>query len=109
MAASGGHHFEINIKTKNYKTQFISQKHVYTYVIFVYYVQTQFMATERLFYENIIIISSEAVRGIKLKFSSSIHNISLYKTDGFLLQLPMYFLCYGNLNFPLAYNGKIEN
>ena len=26
MAASGGRHFEINIKTENYKTQFISQK-----------------------------------------------------------------------------------
>ena len=27
MAANGGRHFEINIKTENYKTQFISQKH----------------------------------------------------------------------------------
>ena len=27
MAANGGHRFEINIKTENYKTQFISQKH----------------------------------------------------------------------------------
>ena len=31
MAASGGRHFEINVKTENYQTQFISQKHVYTY------------------------------------------------------------------------------
>ena len=31
MAASGGCHFEINVKTENYQTQFISQKHVYTY------------------------------------------------------------------------------
>ena len=27
MAATRGRHFEINIKTENYKTQFISQKH----------------------------------------------------------------------------------
>ena len=27
MAANGCRHFEINIKTENYKTQFISQKH----------------------------------------------------------------------------------
>ena len=27
MAANGSRHFEINIKTENYKTQFISQKH----------------------------------------------------------------------------------
>ena len=27
MAANGGRHFEINIKTENYKTQFISQNH----------------------------------------------------------------------------------
>ena len=27
MAANGGRHFEINIKTENYKTQFISQRH----------------------------------------------------------------------------------
>ena len=27
MAANGGCHFEINIKTENYKTQFISQKY----------------------------------------------------------------------------------
>ena len=32
MAANGGRHFEINIKTENYKTQFISQKHAYTYI-----------------------------------------------------------------------------
>ena len=30
MAANGGHHFEINIKTEIYKTQFISQKHTNT-------------------------------------------------------------------------------
>ena len=27
MAANGGRHFEINIKTENYKTKLISQKH----------------------------------------------------------------------------------
>ena len=27
----------------------------------------------------------------------------------FLLLLLMYFCCYGNLNFPLTYNGKSEN
>ena len=31
MAANGGHHFEIKIKTENYKTQFTSQKHAYPY------------------------------------------------------------------------------
>ena len=30
MAASGGRHFEINIKTENYKSQFISQTDAYT-------------------------------------------------------------------------------
>ena len=27
IVANGGRHFKINIKTENYKTQFISQKH----------------------------------------------------------------------------------
>ena len=43
MAANGDRHFEINIKNKNYKTQFISRKHASTciyltifHVIFVY-------------------------------------------------------------------------
>ena len=31
MAANGGRHFEINIKLKNCKTQFISTKHAYSY------------------------------------------------------------------------------
>ena len=31
MAANEGRHFEINIKTENYKTQSISQKYVYWY------------------------------------------------------------------------------
>ena len=31
MAANGGRHFEIRIKTENYKTQYISQKHAYSY------------------------------------------------------------------------------
>ena len=31
MAANGGRHFQIYIKTENYQTQFISQKHAYSY------------------------------------------------------------------------------
>ena len=31
MAANGGRHFKINIKTRKHKTQFISQKHARTY------------------------------------------------------------------------------
>ena len=31
MAVNGGRHFKINIKIKNYETQFIFQKHAYTY------------------------------------------------------------------------------
>ena len=31
MAANGGRHFEINMKVENYETQFIFQKHAYTY------------------------------------------------------------------------------
>ena len=31
MAAKGGRHFEINIRAEIYETQFISQKHAYTY------------------------------------------------------------------------------
>ena len=31
MAANGGHHFEINTWTKNYKTQFISKNHAHIY------------------------------------------------------------------------------
>ena len=55
-----------------------------------------------------ITISSEAIKGIKLKLSSNVHNSSLYKRD-FALPLLMYFFCFGNLTFPLAYNGKNEN
>ena len=33
MAANGGRQFEINIRTENYETQFISQKHAYTYIV----------------------------------------------------------------------------
>ena len=29
MVANGGRHFEINMKLKNYQTQFISQKHAF--------------------------------------------------------------------------------
>ena len=55
------------------------------------------------------IIYSEAIRGIKLKVCRDVHNISLYKNDVFLLPVLMYFRCYGNLKFPLTYNGKSEN
>ena len=30
MAANGGRHFEINIKTQNYESQFVSQTAAYT-------------------------------------------------------------------------------
>ena len=55
------------------------------------------------------IISSEAIRGMKLKLCRNVHNISLYrKSFFFLLTLLMWFLCYGNLKFPLTYNEKSE-
>ena len=44
MAANGSCRFEINIKTENYTSQFMSKKHV----ILVYYVDDHFMG---LFYE----------------------------------------------------------
>ena len=40
------------------------------------------------------IISSEAIRGMKLKLCRNVHNICLYKS---LLPLLMCFCCYGNL------------
>ena len=52
------------------------------------------------------IISSEAVRRMKLKRCRNVHNISLFV---FLLPLLMWFRCYGNLNFPLTYNEKSES
>ena len=33
IAANGGRHFEISIKTENYSTQFISQKHENAFII----------------------------------------------------------------------------
>ena len=54
-------------------------------------------------YSNII--SSEAIREMKLKLYRNVHNISLYK-NVFLLLLLMHFGCYGNLHFPLTCNGK---
>ena len=56
--------------------------------------------------KNKKIISSEAIRGIKLKLCRKVHNISLYKM-AFLLSLLISFCCYGKLKFPLTYNGKI--
>ena len=52
--------------------------------------------------------SSEAVWGIKLKLCRIVSNNSLYK-NCFLLLLLKHFGCYGNLKFPLTYNGKNEN
>ena len=52
------------------------------------------------------IIASEAIKGIKLKFHRNVHNLSLYKND---VCRCLCFHCYGNLKFPLAYNGKSEN
>ena len=52
MAANGGRHFEINIKTENYKTQFISQKHANSCTFDKY--DVSFYATNHfvwLFYE----------------------------------------------------------
>ena len=54
------------------------------------------------------VISSEAIRGIKLKFYRHVYSISLYK-NGVLLPLLMRFCCYGNLKFPLTYKGETEN
>ena len=54
------------------------------------------------------IVSSEAIRGMKLKLCSNVHNISLYKIV-FLLLLLMLFPCYDNVKFPLIYNGKYNS
>ena len=53
------------------------------------------------------IISSEAIRGMKLKLCRNVHNIKLYKHTVLMLLL-MCFRCYGNLKFRLTYNGKSE-
>ena len=57
------------------------------------------------------IFSSEAIRGMKLKLCKNVHDISLYVKYiySFLLSLPLYFRCYGNLKFPYTYNGKSAN
>ena len=72
------------------------------------------MATKRIISrKDIKIISSEAIRGMKLKLCRSVHNISLYKLFSFcfvfLLPLLVCFLCYGSLKFPLTYNKKSES
>ena len=46
---------------------------------------------------------------IKLKLSSNVRNISLYKNIFFFIAMLMYFSCCGNLKFPLDLNGKSEN
>ena len=55
------------------------------------------------------IFSSEAIRGMKLKVSIRVDGISLNINCVFLLSLPMWFRCYGNLKFPQTYNGKSGN
>ena len=52
MAANGGRYFEINIKLKNYQTQFISQKHTYSiHLTNVIFVIMQIIILRELFYE----------------------------------------------------------
>ena len=55
------------------------------------------------------IISSEAIRGMKLKLCRNVHNINLCKNYVFLLPLLTCFRCYDNLKFPLTCNGKSES
>ena len=44
MAANGGHHFEINMKVQNYETlKNIHTLALLTTVIFIYYVNNDFM------------------------------------------------------------------
>ena len=45
------------------------------------------------------IICSEAIRVIKLKLCINVQNINFYKKHVFLLQLLMYFRCYGNFHW----------
>ena len=46
-------------------------------------------------------ISSEVIRGLKLKFCRTVDSISLYKTC-VLLPFLMCFRCYGNLKFGIV-------
>ena len=46
------------------------------------------------------IISSEAIRGMKLKLYRNVHNMCLYKKNVFLLHLLMCICLYGNLTVP---------
>ena len=46
------------------------------------------------------IISSGAIRGMKLKFFRNVHNMCLHKIYVFLLPLLMCFRRYGSLKFP---------
>ena len=71
------------------------------------------MATERLNLRNNNnnnkkIVSSEAIRGIKLKLCRNVHNISLYK-NGVFIAVAYVLSFLWQLKFPLAYNGKSEN
>ena len=53
------------------------------------------------------LIFSEAIRGIKLKLCSNVHNISLYKTGIFYCHCSCN--CYGNSTFSIDLNGKSKN
>ena len=68
------------------------------------------MATENLKLRKNIkkIISSEAVNGTKLKPSRNVKALASTKTAFFLFSLLVHFRCYGNLKFPLTYNGESE-
>ena len=57
-------------------------------------------------YSNII--SSEAIRGMKLKLCRMFITLASTKTN-VLLPLLMCIRCYGNLKFPLTYNEKSES
>ena len=89
---NGGLHFEITIKSENYQTQFISQKHAYTLtnVIFVYYANNHFMG---LFYEskvsnfiNCLVdcpICMECIKQFGLRNTFILVTVSLFRSFSF--------------------------
>ena len=56
MAANGGRHFEINIKTENYKTQFISQKHANSCTFDIYDVNFMQLIILCGYFMNIVLV-----------------------------------------------------
>ena len=86
------------------------QTHLFCYNLLIWLVT---MATNRQNLRKIFKNQLRAVWGIKLKLCSIVSNISLYRNMYihilFLLPLLMHFGCYGNLKFPLTYNGKNAN